>query len=239
MREEREKATGEGISGARTPSVRRDRLDRRALAWGLAASLGLHALLFLLARSGPGLPIGAAPGPTSRAVASPASADALRGMRLPPPRSEIPRPARPRLTVPEPELAVRVPVPDGTEARLAAAVPEPPPLGVANGLGSEPGGGSSSAEEGGEGGPARTAPPVPHTLFPEWDPPDAVRGSEVTVRVEVDAEGRPTGAVELVPPSADRGFNRRLVEKALRMEYRPARRDGVPVPGWAEITFVF
>lgn len=239
MREKREKARGGTGRPARSPPARPDRLDRRVLAGGLAASLALHALLFLLVRSGLGLPVRAESAPSAAAPAPGATADALRGVRLPPLRSEIRRPARPRVTVPEPEIALRPPGRPRVETALAAAVAEPPTLGVRDGRGAERGGGPSGATGGGGGGPPGTAPPVPTTLFPEWDPPDAVRGTEVTVRVRVDAGGRPTGEVELVPPTADRGFNRRLVEKALRMEYRPARRDGVPVPGWAEITFVF
>jgi len=59
------------------------------------------------------------------------------------------------------------------------------------------------------------------------------------VRVFVDAEGRPTGEVQLRPPTPNKRFNRKLIENVRRMEYYPARRNGLPVPGWAEITFVF
>ncbi len=61
----------------------------------------------------------------------------------------------------------------------------------------------------------------------------------VTARVLVDAEGKPIGDVQLDPPTPDRDFNRRLVDKVLQMEYIPASRDGEPVEAWAEITFVF
>jgi TonB family protein len=61
----------------------------------------------------------------------------------------------------------------------------------------------------------------------------------VTIRVEVDKRGRATGQVELVPPTPNKKFNRQLMDKARRMQYYPARRDGRPVTGWAEITFVF
>ena len=62
---------------------------------------------------------------------------------------------------------------------------------------------------------------------------------KVTIRVQVDAYGRPTGYVELVPPTPNKKFNRKLEDKARGMQYYPARLDGRPVPGWAEITFVF
>lgn len=61
----------------------------------------------------------------------------------------------------------------------------------------------------------------------------------VTVHVHVDAKGRPSGEVRLDPPTPDSAFNRRLVDKIRRMEYEPARRNGEPVAGWAQITFVF
>ena len=62
---------------------------------------------------------------------------------------------------------------------------------------------------------------------------------EVTVRVFVDAEGHPTGMVELDPPTPDDRFNRTIMEQVKNWEYQPARRDGSPVEGWAEITFIF
>jgi len=61
----------------------------------------------------------------------------------------------------------------------------------------------------------------------------------ITARVRVNAEGEPIGEVELVPPTPDPSFNRRLAEKVMQMRYIPARRDGEPVEAWAEITFVF
>jgi TonB family protein len=85
----------------------------------------------------------------------------------------------------------------------------------------------------------RTTSPVPRSLIPEWDPPAEVRGTRVTARVRVSADGRPVGDVQLLPPTPNREFNRALVEKVLRMEYIPAQRNGRPVEAWAEITFVF
>lgn len=104
--------------------------------------------------------------------------------------------------------------------------------GGASGSGSTPGSGL-----GGTG--SRTTSPVPRSIVPEWDPPGDVRGMRVTARVLVSAEGRPLGEVQLVPPTPDEAFNRRLVEKVLQMAYIPGRRDGEPVEAWAEITFVF
>ena len=80
--------------------------------------------------------------------------------------------------------------------------------------------------------------PVPRSVVPHWDPPGSVRGMEVTVRIFVDATGRP-GLVELLPPTPDEGFNRDIIRQVRGWEYRPALRDGDPVDGWAEITFIF
>jgi outer membrane biosynthesis protein TonB len=57
--------------------------------------------------------------------------------------------------------------------------------------------------------------------------------------VEVDERGRPTGRVELEPPTPSPSFNRELRGRMARLEFLPARRDGRPVVAWAEITFTF
>lgn len=212
------------------PGVHRpDRLDRRALAWGLAASLAVHALAFLAFRGAPSVSpdgdLAAARGPEPAAPR-----DALQAMSLTVRRTEIRPPPRPRIDVAEPVLRAR-PVPRSSLPATRISLGAPPAAGFPGGRGSE------ARRSGGPG--EGTTPAVPRSLFPEWDPPDSVRGIEVTVRVRVDARGRPTGEVELVPPTPDRAFNRRLTEKATRMEYRPARKGGVAVAGWAEITFVF
>ncbi|MFB6368305.1 MAG: energy transducer TonB, partial [Gemmatimonadota bacterium] len=103
------------------------------------------------------------------------------------------------------------------------------------------GGGSAAGEEGSgsPGEPGRISPPVPRSLLPRWDPPPSVRGTRVTVHVEVGRDGRPTGRVRLEPPTGNESFDRRLREALTSIRYRPARRAGEPVVAWAEITFVF
>lgn len=174
------------------------------------------------------------PRPRVHDASDPANRDALIGLRIAvAPIPVLPAPLPP-LTVAEPRVAVattpapapRLPAPAGLEAPRDAG--RSGPIETRAGAG-PPGSGSGEAE----------SPPVPRSIFPEWDPPAGARGMEVTVRVRVDATGRPTGEVELVPPTPDRAFNHRLRQRAVRMEYLPARRGGVPVPGWAEITFVF
>ena len=89
------------------------------------------------------------------------------------------------------------------------------------------------------GGGDRFTAPGPRSLVPAGDAPREVKGLRVTVRVYVDATGEPTGDVELEPPTPNRRFNDILKRKVREMRYHPARRNGNPVPGWAEITFIF
>lgn len=193
----------------------------------MAASFLLHAAAFLAWRGTDVRPAGQRVA-ARVAAPTPGSAGALVGLRLAVSREEVPPPPRPQPILAEPEVS-----------RLSPSHLEW--LGAAQLLSrpGRPGGGSGSTEGGRSDGAGRSTPPVPRSLLPAWDPPAAVRGMEVLVRVHVDDLGRPTGEVELLPPTADREFNRRLVEKVRNMEYHPARREGAPVPGWAEITFVF
>lgn len=193
-------------------------------------SVALHALAFLLWRGAAPVPADAAPG--ERPAASVAGGGALRALavRVPAVR-DIPPPPRPVPAVEVPEVVVRdfqAPVSGPVLAPVSRMALLP---GRDRGAGGGPGGA-------GEGDPA-FVPPMPRSVIPHWDPPESVRGLEVTVRVHVDAEGHPTGDVELDPPTPDRGFNREIIDRVHEMEYRPASRNGRPVPGWAEITFIF
>lgn len=213
-----------------TASERNARANRRAWRIGMSASLLFHLLVFLLWR-------GAVPPPGERALGprtptGSAGGGALQALSVRiPERREIPPP-------PEPIPAVDVPE---VEIRDVAAVVEGPSLAPVPTPGRLPGlGGGTEGTTGGEGGTAEDyVSPVPRSVLPYWDPPGSVRGMEVTVRVYVDATGRPTGAVELDPPTPDRGFNREIMDRVRAMEYRPATRAGEPVAGWAEITFIF
>ena len=210
------------------PSERwRDRY-RAALGWSLLISAVLHAAATFVWRSDPS---GARAGPAeaSEAVRTLTFGGALRAVSfsLAPP-FEIPAP--PELADLTDEPLIDLPVIGGA---LTPALGTP-------GLRNADASGSGSARRPGLGGVgARTTSPVPRSLVPEWNPPDEVRGTRVTARVRVDANGKPVGEVELLSPTPNREFNRALVEKVLRMEYIPAQRDGRPVEAWAEITFVF
>ena len=144
---------------------------------------------------------------------------------------EIPPPPKPVVAIETPTVEIRdvqasMPGPDLTPAVQVASFP-----GI--------GGGSGKGDGGDGAGTENFVSPTPRSILPYWDPPKSVRGLEVTVRIHVDASGRPTGEVQLVPPTPDRRFNREIEDRVRRMEYRPASRDGTPVDGWAEITFIF
>lgn len=205
---------------------------RHRVVWRVAmlASVALHALAFLLWR-------GAAPVPLALASGDPRAIPAAGGggvravaVRMPATR-EIPPPPRPALAVDAPEVEVRE-----FEAPISGPV-----LAPVSQVALVPGrdGGTGSGPGGTGGGDDAFVPPMPRSVIPHWDPPESVRGLEVTVRVHVGPDGRPTGDVELVPPTPDRRFNREIIDRVNDMEYRPASRNGRPVPGWAEITFIF
>lgn len=210
------------------------------MASGMVASVALHLAAVLLWPSGP--PADPTPGGTGdrpsaagpegiqvvevRAAASPG------GRQAGPRAADVPTPSRP---VPTPARMEPVPVNAPTPRWVGAG---------GGGSGGDPDGGTgsgSSAGEGsdGEGDGDAFSPPVPRSLLPDWSPPEEVRGHRVTVRVEVDERGRPTGRVELEPPTPSESFNRELRRRMARLEFLPARRDGRPVAAWAEITFTF
>lgn len=211
--------------------MRERRSFRRPLALGLLASVAAHAAAFAV--------VGGAsvPPEESRSAAEPTATEpdrwvrsrkALRAVRVeeaaeaapvevPPPPEEVrPEPAE----VDQPSTA--------SEAVLAASGLE------ARGF-RPPSHGSAGSERG-----AAVSPPVPRSVLPEWDPPDRLRGTTVTIRVRVDTAGRPVGPVRLRPETPSADFNRRLAEKVLGMRFSPARSSGGrAVEAWAELTFSF
>ncbi len=195
----------------------------------MLASALLHAfLLFAWVRPAPEFERAARPGVDPDL---PAGGGGLRALRVSMPRRiEIPPPPRPVLAVDMPEIQVRETEIEVASELLPVGAPAPSPgRGVGIGAGDEGAGGGE-----GDG----YVSPVPRSVVPHWDPPSAVRGMEVTVRVFVDATGRP-GLVELDPPTPDEDFNRDIMRQVRAWEYRPALRHGTPVDGWAEITFIF
>jgi hypothetical protein len=85
----------------------------------------------------------------------------------------------------------------------------------------------------------RYVQPIALGILPDWKPRWSLHGVVVTARVHLDAAGRPTGLVELVPPTQSQRVNREIVSRVRTLEYQPASRNGDSVAAWAEITFVF
>ncbi|MDT8435436.1 MAG: energy transducer TonB [Gemmatimonadota bacterium] len=221
--------------GPRTAAGRHRRRYRRALAAGLAASVLLHGAVLLGWRADR-LPPGAttAAGPRSGDALAAAGSGALQALAVSvPPRIEIPSPPAPLPVLDAPEIEFREPVESPSLAlgkldggRSAAG---PPGLAGATGRGD---GGADAA------GRRRNTVPEPRVIVPDWDAPRALKGMRVRLRVLVDERGRAVDVV-LDPPTPDDGFNRRLIDTALGMDFRPALRDGRPVRDWAVITRVF
>ena len=161
----------------------------------------------------------------------PAGGGGLQAIRVSVPRRiEIPPPPRPVLAVEMPEIEMRETEVEISSELLPVGTPAPA-IGRGQGVG--------SGDEGAGGGEGDGhVSPVPRSVVPSWDPPGSVRGMEVTVRVFVDATGRPS-LVELDPPTPDEDFNRDIRRQVRAWEYRPALRNGTPVEGWAEIVFIF
>ncbi|MFQ5678137.1 MAG: hypothetical protein ACE5HP_01600 [Gemmatimonadota bacterium] len=212
------------------PRPRGDRLYSRPLGWGILLSALVHAAAFLLWRAP--LPSPQAGEGASRLTApEPVRAGSLIGVRLKVERLEIPPPPRSPVELEEPRVAYLAHRPVVAEPLLAA------PESRSVGLGTLDGGAADRL--GKRGASTGLVSPTPRAVFPEWDPPPAIRGTQVRVRILVDREGIPTGRIELLPPTADAAFNRRLLEKVRRMEFHAGRIDGVPVEAWAELVFVF
>ena len=196
----------------------------------MLASVLLHALLlFAWVRPAPEFERAARPGAD---LDLPAGGGGLQALRVSMPRRiEIPPPPRPILAVDMPEIEIPEAEIEVSAELLPVGAPAP---SAGRGAGTGPGEGEGAG--GGEG--ENYVSPVPRSVVPHWDPPGSVRGMEVTVRVFVDARGRP-GLVELDPPTPDEDFNRDIMRQVRAWEYRPALRNGNPVDGWAEITFIF
>lgn len=212
------------VTVSRDPRPRTDRRFRRPLAAGLLISVALH-LAAALAWRGPALEPERRRG-APRAEGRPAAPPdrTLRAVALEEPdRERIPPRPRPVPVATAPEVG-----PTAAASELHRVTLEEPAVG--------------SRSDGADAGAGRAAvrPPVPRSVLPEWDAPDAVRGSSVTVRVHVDSTGRPTGAVELRPRTPSRDFDRRLIRKVRRLRFSPARdARGRPLAAWAELTFTF
>ncbi len=212
---------------------------RRALAVGMGLSVLLHAAVILGFRADlEPLSVTVAAGQRAGDPVAAAGGGVLQAINIAlPSQIEVPPPPEVVPDLDEPELQVTVPPEDRLSASidLASATSFPgnrPEIGVARALGR--GDGGADAE-----GLYRVTAPEPRSIIPEWDPPREVKGMQVMVRVLVDERGAPLGDVELLPPTPNRGFNNRLRDKVLSMDYKPARRQGRAISGWEEMTFIF
>jgi len=221
-------------------SERTDRTYRRALLWGLLLSAGFHVAVLLAWRAelSPYATTVAA-GPRAGDPSAAAGGGVMQAVRFAPPREIVVPP--PPTAVPElvmPDVAVQLRQVRQVSIRTVDLRGSLAGSGSARGPGLEAAGGRGDGGADPEGYHRLTAPEV-RSIYPEWDPPESVRGMEVTVRVLVAWWGEPLD-VELRPPTPDSRFNKRLARNALRMDYEPAHdRLGRPVTAWAEFTQIF
>lgn len=83
--------------------------------------------------------------------------------------------------------------------------------------------------------------PVPISRPAPTYPPDAIRNGETgtaVVRIEVGADGEPV-EVSLVTRTGSRSLDRAALAAARRWKFRPAQRNGQPVPGTVEAPIAF
>ena len=217
-----------------TSSVKRVRVDHAAWWGGMLASVVLHALVVML--WGGDIIQVEGTSPSRRWSSFVSGGGAIQSIRISFSHSEeMPPPPTPIIEVEIPrvkmrEISVSLPGARLLPVRLPARLP-----GISGGSGS----GRDGLGEGGDGeGEQGYEAPVPKSVIPQWDPPESVRGLQVTVYVLVDEQGWPRD-VELDPPTPDNGFNRHIVSQVKGWKYRPARRAGQSITGWAEITFIF
>jgi TonB family protein len=122
-------------------------------------------------------------------------------------------------------------------------------VGVIPGIGTGGGGGGTGSSGFGRGSgapglPAQTAPmktnreAKPIQIVRAAYPPMALRAgleSDVTLRIEVDAEGKVTRAE--VTKSGSGGFDEEALKAVKQSRFEAAQRDGQPVP--AEFTYIY
>ncbi|MCL7968578.1 MAG: energy transducer TonB [marine benthic group bacterium] len=206
---------------------------------GLLISLLAHLVVFFSLRSDrPQGSATVAAGPRagdSNAAAGSGALQAIsfaevRSIEIPPPPAPLPSLDAPEVTIVEtrpPSFATgQLERPGSMAGRQAGFSP-----GLPGGTGE--GDGGSDAE-----GRYRNTVPEPRVIIPDWDPPNEVKGMRVRMRVLVDERGNAVD-VELEPPTPNDRFNRKLIETAMAMEFKPALRNGRPVRDWAVITRIF
>lgn len=225
--------------GVETPSRRNSARQRNALWTGLAISAAFHALLLfgwrVPAADNPG---SLAAGPRAGDIRAAEGGGEMTALAIAAPRPiEVPAPPQTRPQIRDPELRVTEPERHVIAASLSGPSGGTPAEGRSGpGLPGVDGAGDGGSDRAGRD---RRSPPTPRSITPRWDPPQALRGQRVMLRVHVDALGEPTGEIEIRPRIADSGFEKQLRRDVLAMDFMPARRDGRPVADWAELTLTF
>ncbi len=207
---------------------------------GFALSALVHALLLFGWRTtGPEATGSLAAGPRTGDFRAAAGGGEMLAIAIAAPRPiVIPAPPARQLRVVEPEVAIQEPEQRVLTAELAG------PSGGAALISNRSGPGLPGADGRGDGGynatgRDRRTPPTPRSIIPLWNPPKEVKGMVVTIRVLVDARGRPTGEILVQPRIPNSGFARKLRKEMLSMDYVPASRGGQAVADWAELTLTF
>jgi len=225
----------------RFPSSASDstRRHRRTALISFAISVAIHGAVFLLWKADlQPLPGTVAAGLRMGDALAAAGGGIMQAIALAPPREiVVPPPPEEVPVFDAPEVEVRMPPEAQLQARFAdmrSGVAFPgPDEGPGRPDGRGRGDGGTEAE-----GQFRVTAPEPRVIVPEWDPPDEIKGTTVQIRVLVSAEGRALD-VEIRPRTSNTGFNRRLMDTYMQMDYKPGRRMGRAITAPAEITLVF
>lgn len=229
---------GAGGLTIRDPPSRRSALRLRA-AWGsgMLVSVLFHTLIFL-----------SWPAEVIQAIVDGSNTGAAYERPDPAPLVQLPVRAQPAASSTTPQtstphvvqrvfiVAVRQMAAARTALDLTPASPRPRHSGIALSIA---GGASGSPEGELESADDRYVKPIARDILLDWGPSEPLYDVAVTARAHLDAAGRPTGPVELVPPTENQLVNDQIVSRVRTLAYQPARRGGKPVAAWVEITFVF
>lgn len=175
-------------------------------------------------------------------VSSPAPAPAPPKAKTPPAKTPRPRPT----AIPLPQAAAPAATPTATTESPAPQAIATPDSATAGGQGPPDnggGGGGGGGSAGSSGGPT-SAPGYAlgdaHTPLPDYPWSARRRGIEgrVVLRLEVDADGRPT-AVQLVHGSGHEVLDKAAEIAVWHWRLRPALMRGQPVAGVVVVPIVF
>lgn len=220
------------------PSRRNSARNRKALIVGFSLSALFHAVVLLGWRTPATDHQGSlAAGPRAGDFRAAEGGGEIIAIAIAPPRPiEIPAP-------PAEVLLADLQVTDTPERRIQPvdlAGPDGGAMRLADrsgpGLVGADGRGDSGADAEGRD---RNSLAIPRSIVPRIDAPREMRGMTISIRVHVSARGKPTGAIVFEPSIPDSGFEKRLRDDFLGMDYHPASRNGRPVADWMEMSMSF